>query len=96
MPLFGKCRIDGNLCYASGCICRLNPREGFQTEYSFGKKVGLRNKDCSHFNKVGVEFSSVDFEGHEYDPSVDMSGYVPSDKRVKGACRCSVCSANSA
>jgi hypothetical protein len=30
-----------------------------------------------------------------FDSSVDMSGYIPLDKRVKGACRCSVCSSNS-
>jgi hypothetical protein len=28
----------------------------------------------------------------KFDPSVDMGGYVPLVKRLKGACRCSVCS----
>lgn len=32
--------------------------------------------------------------GYEYRPSVDMVNYVPLDKRVRGACRCSVCSQN--
>lgn len=34
---------------------------------------------------------SIDFHGYEYDPSVDMSGHVPLNKRIHCACRRPVC-----
>lgn len=32
---------------------------------------------------------------YEYNSSIDMFGYIPLAKRLKGACRCSICSSNS-
>ena len=37
----------------------------------------------------------MDSGGYEHKPDVDMSGYVPLDDRVIGACRCENCSSNS-
>jgi hypothetical protein len=48
------------------------------------------NELCSNF--VGVGFHGV--SGYEFKSDVDMSGYVPLAKRVRGACRCSVCLSN--
>lgn len=46
-PVFGVCDCDYVKCYASGCICRLNPSAGFQLEN--GKP--FRNRSCSHFHE---------------------------------------------
>lgn len=51
---FGCCDVDyddNRLCYANGCICRLNKVAGFQTKYEFGVAVPFRNKGCCHFHK---------------------------------------------
>ncbi len=51
---FGKCDVDGAVCYSKGCICRLNPKAGFQFEFKVGVRVPFRNKVCCWFDKVEV------------------------------------------
>lgn len=51
---FGRCKIDSGDCYAFGCICRLNLKAGFQSDYNYAnpqKRYAFRNKECSNFVK---------------------------------------------
>ena len=36
----------------------------------------------------------MDSGSYKHKPDVDMSGYIPLDNRVKGACRCEKCSSD--
>jgi hypothetical protein len=75
---FGFCNIDGLDCYGKGCICRLNKKAGFQSDYNYSNpqvRVPFRNKFCCHFG----ELESV--SGYVFYSDVDMSGYIPLVKR---------------
>lgn len=89
--LIMSCKKDGLFCDGESLVCRLNPEDAGKVYRELGDDV-----DRPFFNKVCSNFGEgFDFGGYEQNFSIDVSVLVPLNRRVLGACRCSVCSKSS-